>query len=118
MSALHRALGAPADAAGGDEQLGVLRAVLRTRLGERGLAGAAAFLLPRLARFGLRGEHVACSQRPVVLVVLLGVEAGAATATATATAAAATRRTRATGPAGRPRRLLARPEPRLTRLGP
>src|SRR5439155_11573329 len=108
---LRRSFRADADPAGGDHQLAVLVAVLGDRLGEHELPGPTAFLLPRLARLGCGRQNLARLQRPVVLVVLLGVQAAPAATSTTATAAG-----------GRlpldPGRLLARAEPRLADLGP
>src|SRR5918995_341838 len=58
-SALDDALGPDADAPGGDDQLAVLVAVLGDALAEDELAGALAFLLPRLAGLDGAREHVA-----------------------------------------------------------
>src|SRR5678815_5275390 len=66
-----RTLGLHADTSCGDDQLAVLVAVLRDRLGELELAAAAPFLPPCLARERLRGEHLADRHRAVVLVVRL-----------------------------------------------
>src|SRR2546421_8284484 len=86
-SALHRLLGADADATCRHDQLAVLVVVLDDGLAEDELAGATAFLLPRLARLHGRRQHVADAHRSCVLVVLLGMQPGAAsTAAALATA--------------------------------
>src|SRR5439155_17751455 len=101
-------LGAHADAARRHHQFPVLVAVLGDGFGEVELPAAATLALPRLARLGRGDEDVAGADLAVVLVVLLGVETGAAAAP---TAPASTT-------AGGAARLLARPEPRLARLGP
>src|SRR5262245_34956413 len=113
---LDHALGAHAHAAGRDDQVAVLVAVLGDRLREVQLAAALSLALPGLARLARRGEHVARAQRPVVLEVLLGVEPARGRARrprAAARPAAALARGR---PALHAARLLARAEPGLADL--
>src|SRR4051794_22103307 len=108
MSGTYRLLGAHAHSACGDDELAVLVAIFDDGLAEDELAGATAFLLPRLAGLDRRGQHVTDPQRTRVLVVLLRVQPGAP---AGSTAAGS-------GVTLDPGRLLARPEPRLADLGP
>src|SRR5215203_4257098 len=105
-SGLDDALGANTDAPCRDDQLTVLVAVLGDALAEDELAGALAFLLPRLAGLDGAGQHVAGPDVAVVREVLLGVQPAAAATSSSAPALFGL------DPGG----LLGRAEPRLADL--
>src|SRR6185312_6166058 len=73
-----RSLGGHADAARGDHQFALLVAILGDAFAEGQLAGALALAFPGFAGLLFHGQHVAGTQRAVILEVLFGVQSAAA----------------------------------------